>query len=265
MARRSTEDPALLAGLAGALFLALAPGMPGGSGIRGQDVPEPLRPPYAEVPDRGVRPAFGWVTEQATEAAGLPLLHRAALPPSHREIRAWIGFGLVLPHTLVRIVEGPGGVRGELYQWWESFEDPEEEPSMGIREWLDAAPGSVACRHRPSGNVRTTVHAGGRRSDASGRMWVCRVAPPPGGDPDWREVMGGLDSLRAFELPDPPADDPEGQAGPDGIALQVEVLAGDSYRTYRYSNPGWRPSPRARHAAGIMELLQRVSSVLLGR
>lgn len=88
-------------------------------------LPAALRAQEPAAPDEQ-RPRFAWVTDSVAAPLNLPPLRAAKRVEGVREIRIWTGFGIVLQHGLVRLVESPEGVRGERVERdppvdWERF------------------------------------------------------------------------------------------------------------------------------------------------
>src|SRR5680860_1417595 len=79
--------------------------------------PPAARPPiinmsYASEPTTREPPRFAFATEKAAALLELPPLHRVSLPEGVEELRVWTGFGLALPHRLLRLTRTESGVRG---------------------------------------------------------------------------------------------------------------------------------------------------------
>jgi len=67
----------------------------------------------------------GLVLEGAARAAGLPILRTAALPAGTREMRFSPSAGGMIwqPIPLLRLIERPDRVLGELYLYWPRLAD----------------------------------------------------------------------------------------------------------------------------------------------
>lgn len=189
----------------------------------------PYRPDTVVV----ATPTFAWVTDPVAAVRGLPVLRDARLPDGYREFRLWVGFGVLLPRELLRIVEtADGRVEGELLAWWARHEAMDSDSLPPVWEVY----GRDGCEY-------------GGTNDLAG---YCRVRFAS--EPDWSTVLGRLDDLEAGVLPDPSIL-PGGRMSLEGRSIEVEIRTGSRYHSYSYRNPLTQPWPDARTAEKIMQLV----------
>ena len=214
-----------------------------------QETWELRNPGYRSSPDV---PRFGFVTDLIGEAAGLGRLREFTLPEGVREARIWVGFGIFIPHKLLRLVDDGSVVTGELFHWWSSFDDFRTDPAMSdFRADMERLAGRFGCSVQPNGHITTTMR-GAERIEQQGWSGVCR-ADFGDGEPTWSEVLASLERLGVFTLPGPETLTPPSEVVVlDGVSMQVEVLEGAAYRTYTFGNPGAQPWPEAQDAARIL-------------
>lgn len=183
-----------------------------------------LIPACGPAEDGGSR-VYSDVTDSVAVAAGLRPLHKGRLPAGvRREVRAYIGFGIVVTQQVIRIWHDKSGVHGWVGLWWPS----------------DI--GGLDSTFRPD---CTDVRAGAGYK-------TCTVATP---NIDWRAVLARLDRYRVARLP-------QQQQRPmvlDGVSLVIEHRDGARYNTYRYSNPGGDgEDPNETDARRILDMLARL-------
>ena len=177
-------------------------------------------------------PAFAWVTDSVAKLNGLANLRSGRSANISREIRLWVGFGMVPPHLLLRVADSAGTLVGQRIAWWDG-----EEDSADRRE-------HVIC------SLQCTDKAIGRGMES------CRL--PPMSPATIRTIWQLADSLDAWRLPDPMQLSPEGQSGTDGTSIMVEVRTTPGYRTYDYWEPDSAPWPEAKRAAVLMRFVYSV-------
>lgn len=211
--------------------------------------------PYESAATTRERPTFAFATEKAVALLDLPPLHRVTLPEGIEELRVWGGFGLAVPHRLLRLTRRESGVQGELVLWRELREHP---VSASVFQPFVAEMRRVAGRRGcGEGNIGTRWVSHGAHGRRSGRGWVfaCRVdyvAAPS----DWSALRTRLHELGIHELPDPSTLPQMQVSVVDGVSLEVEILAGSHYRSYTYRAPYLQAGPKAEVADRILDLVQ---------
>lgn len=210
----------------------------------GQVATDPAAGPasfYHPAPPRQEAPGFAWVEDSIAAVLDLPPLRQVSLPEGAREIRVWAGFGIVYPGDLLRVVQTPDTVYGEIHEWWDSW-GPWSPDADGrfilddIRRWSAG---------RGCGELRVGTNVA-----------VCRR--PDDDRVDWAAVATRLDGLgaweRTFPWPDP--------TSIDGVWIDVEVLRGDRYAAWGWDNP--EPDARGDEGlvAGVLTLVREVQERL---
>lgn len=186
-------------------------------------------------------PEFAWVISGWDRALRLPALRSVSLPAGRRELRAWIGFGLIVPGQFVRIVQAPDTTVGRLVMIW-------DRPVGAADSWLGRFEGDMQALYRCPVVLGDSTAQPGQDQE---RACVARRPRPY----DWRPVLDSLDALGVWTVRNSRQRDPLECSGLDGISLVVELLDGARYHTW-CSFGGARPLP----AGPIMDLLQRIPS-----
>jgi hypothetical protein len=164
-------------------------------------------------------------------ANGLPDLELGPHARGEREIRVWIGFGLVWPLNLYRLVERNGKVTGEYIRAWERG---------GPREGPDSTDFAALMRYDERGRCSSF-----RRGPLAESCVANFVSAPP-----WAKIWREIDTLGVFTLPD--ASTLKGEVGVfDGWGMVVETWDGAAYRIWSYANPWAQPWPEATRAVKI--------------
>jgi hypothetical protein len=189
---------------------------------------------------------FRDVIDSVASTAALASLRDAALPPGvRREVRAYVGFGLMSVQQILRIRDEEDGVSGWLGLWWPGERLPYQIPDATEAQYAAARQARAAqvarLRERIADLGCTEFHA---RTDYE----TCTL-PTPG--IAWASVLARLDDLGVARLPQQPE-----QYGLDGVTLVIEYRDGSGYRAYSY----WTPSHdvenvNERAAAAIMDLI----------
>lgn len=237
------------------LFVAVAALLPGTGGTAQTALWTPRPMPYDTITSELPEPHFAFATDPVAETMGIPPLRGVKLRPGFEEVRIWIGFGVVIPHKLIRLTKTSEGVRGELVLWWDLMEYPIRDAALA--SFLADIHQSAACNQSNNG-MRWTAR-GTNGESIEGRDWTfaCR-ASFGNGSPDWEVFWGRLREIGALELPDPSTLSPEETIVLDGISIEVEVLQGERYHTYTYSNPDVQPRPEAKVATAVVDLARRL-------
>lgn len=192
----------------------------------------------AAVPD--ATPAPKWeapfllrFTSGPAQASGLGLLKDRDLVTGEREVRVWIGFGLMLPEHMLRFrVSSSGDISGESFVYY-----PED------LSYLDP---------RDASAFRRKVKSRCTNFKTGAEVVICTATYKKA--PDWHAIYKQLVGLGLLELPDQ-STLPRPSTVLDGVAMVVEIKSGASYRAYEYSNPRFRTEPEAMNASQIMDVV----------
>lgn len=193
---------------------------------------------HADTPKLVSRIFLPSVVDPARSAHLQPLVD-LALPPNEREVRVWIGFGVVSQMQLVRIqVASSGQIRGEAVFYHPptpknpSSDDASYFAELGKKCKDIGSSGSwIACQ--PIGTVGT----------------------------DWTSTYHSMLALGLWDLPDESTLPPPSMQIMDGVGMLVELRDGANYRAYTYVNPGTNNAPEAQKAAKIMGITGDLSRV----
>jgi len=173
-------------------------------------------------------------THGASEAAGIGKLKEISLPDGEREIRIWVGFGVMRTDHMLRLQVGPSGnVNGEvLAHYRNDLSDMEPQDAAEFRQSV-----LQGCTNPKEGQESNTCTVNYRRA------------------PNWQSIYKRIISLGVLTLPDESA-----LAAPeleiiDGVAMVVEVRDGSQYRAYMYSNSWARKEPEAIAATKILQIV----------
>jgi hypothetical protein len=167
------------------------------------------------------------------------------LPPGHRELRFWSGFGLFQPETFTQVTSNGHTVRGRRVFWWTTAAD-------AAAELAAERDSSLISNRELYENLRATAGCGPIWKH--GDYELCAVALTP--KESWAGILARLDSLGVGSLPDASTLSPPGPMGLDGWSIVVEVRDGSAYSTYSYWMPAEdAPQPEVRRAAQIVKVL----------
>ena len=206
------------------------------------------------APKERVAPDFSFATDPVVELLGLPALRRVGVPEGTTELRIWIGFGIVVPHLLLRLTKVGNTVQGELVRWWSAMDHPSEDARFG--DFLAAQQrlaGDSGCVEAQSGDDWIEMREQG---SVHHKGWTFACRADFGGDvPDWTSVFGDLAELGVGDLPDPSTLSPEPSMVADGTSVEVEFLRASQYHAYTYNNPDLQPWSEARVAEAIIDLV----------
>lgn len=176
-------------------------------------------------------------THAASAAAGIGKLQDTPLPEGRREIRVWMGFGVLRVDRMLRLQLAPSGaVKGSvLVHYKNDLSDLDPEDAADFRRSV-----RLGCRNFKVGTESNSCEATYRRS------------------PIWRSVYRKLSRLGIATLPDESSLPPPELEVTDGSAMVVEIRDGAHYRAYEYSNPWARKGPEAAAAEAIMQAVATV-------
>ncbi len=173
------------------------------------------------------------------EPLGIPRLRTTNFQKGTREIRIYTGIVIAYPRSGLIVHEQAGRVSGVLFRYW-PVDDSAFDESLGAEQRFT---------ENEAGRCRTIV----RGKDAT--LCVVRFSR----EPDWRALLGSLDSANAWNLPDESQVPSRGMVI-DGWVIRVEARRDTSYRRYQYHNPQvYRPpeGANALHIMGILDSLFR--------
>lgn len=203
--------------------------------------PLPIQPPRRPPSHR---PPPLATADGVPSAAGLRPLRLLRGQPG-REIRIWIGGGFSYPQDLFRFVDRRGQVTGEWVLHWHV-----SPPDTALGE----RPGETfhdLMLHSLAGSC-----TGFRERDG---FAICRALYTR--PPDWTSVLREAEAAGLWELPDQSLL-PNRRMVHDGWGITVELLDGDFYRVYHYSNPDHQEWPEARQAVAIADAMRSMVGVM---
>lgn len=163
---------------------------------------------------------------EIARALDIPDLREVTLPSSVQELRLsnWYPSVYGWPVVFLRIIRQPDQTYAELYVW------------SGVSR--DSTAVTDAAQHSYCGPV-------------SDRRRVCVESVTFDAVANWDSLAMELETLGPCELPG------EGHVD-DGGELLLQMLDGETYRSYECNAPKLRRSESARRAAAAMELLQQL-------
>ncbi|MFZ5844768.1 MAG: hypothetical protein ACOY3E_17930 [Pseudomonadota bacterium] len=172
-------------------------------------------------------------TDDPARAMHLPLLREVGSDFAQRELRIWIGFGVVKPESLARfVIDQNGNLSTESYLYYgvDWKDDPEKEFRDLYEDMISDC---------------TVIGVYGKDE-------ACRLKKL---DKNlYRKVFKKIEALGVWTLPD--GNDvstyEDELVVSDGIAMVIEVRDGPFYRAYSWSNPGFRKAPEAIRASKIL-------------
>ena len=172
--------------------------------------------------------------------AGLKPLQGAPLRDGEREARIWVGFGLIHPDAMLRLVrDANGSIHGDIVVWFEPSEYPQDAAyNRQLTQQLE--------------------HACGRHIETR-RVTACTARPTS--RRSWSALYGWMTAQGLWELPDESKLPQQQFVVSDGVAMLVELRDGPHYRAYEYSNPMFREEPESHGAAKILRAVQDISPV----
>lgn len=170
-------------------------------------------------------------TDDVATTAGIGVLKDTPLPEGHREIRVWLGFGIIVPEQMLRLqVTGSNRVSGQVLVHYPSdLSYMENDEATAFRK--DVLSTCKNIRKGTEHDVCTSTFAQ---------------------QPDWLRAYRKLLMLGIDKLPDESRLPTPDFVVTDGVAMVVEIRDGASYRAYEYSNPAFRKEPEAKAAVKIM-------------
>ena len=181
--------------------------------------------------------------DDVVRTIGLAPLSQLKLERGWREVRLWVsGPGPVLKSRVVRVVQSPDSVFGEVYQWWHGD--------------LDQSGDDLSCR---GGQSRDEFMAGPDSADLRPvGIVACRLEVP---DPNWAGLARRLDELDVWDLGSMQQLQwsADGQLsvrkGADGTSVTGETLNAGRYHAFYWWEPRVGDGP---DAAAAREVVERV-------
>ena len=181
-------------------------------------------------PAANERPFLLRFTDDRARVAQIGILEELPIPEGQREIRIWIGFGILRIERMLRLRVGADGeVTGDVINSFRISDLPAED-AQELRAGI-----LKGCADWKQGTETETCISRFRWR----QNWSCIYR---------RLIDLGIDQLPdESRLPEPEFD------VNDGVAMVVEIRDGGRYRAYQYSNPGFRTEPEAVSALKIMQ------------
>ncbi len=180
--------------------------------------------------------SFVEYTDKKARAVNLIPLREKPLKTGYKEIRVWVGFGVVSPEDLLILnIDDVGKVSGRKVLIYERDpSDWEDDP-----EELEYLLGSIYSRCTIIGKYKHTESCSLKHNEIF----------------DWSKIYEKLKALDVWHLPDESKLPKTEIIVHDGFAMVVELSDGKSYRAYYYGNPAFRDGKEARKASEIMSFI----------
>ena len=207
---------------------------------------------------RGVRPdtapSESETLDLIARVGRIPLLRAHPPRDGRRELRLWLGGGIAIPETLVRLTIDGAEVRGEVIRYLEQTV-PDRDANPSWRAFMDSVPDWL---HRdfgcPDVATDTLRYPGAQAGYQNELVAVCTARYPH--EPDWRGLLRELESHRVWTLPDE-SELPSlaNIVSTDGGGVIVETWNGRRYHSYTFGDTNLIPAPEARDADAIQKAL----------
>lgn len=180
--------------------------------------------------------SFVEFTDDKALSANLAPLRKKALIPGTKEIRVWVGFGIVSPEDLLVLkIDQDERVTGQRI--WVYKVEPEnwkDEPEA-LEEYLDG----IYYRCNIINKYQNIESCEVKNSEFY----------------DWSKIYSRLLNLDIWTLPDESKLPKPEVIVLDGFSVVVELSDGVNYRAYSYSNPGFRKDEEANKASQMMNFI----------
>ena len=181
-------------------------------------------------------------TNPPARSMNLPLLRESPLPKGAKEVRIWIGFGIVHPDFMLRFQIGTDGtLTGTMLAYAEPY--PTDETYY---QWISAVLAAMCSSIQGDDTIKSCS------ADASR-------------DIRWNVIYRQLVAESLWTLPDESELPEPKYTMSDGEAFVVELRDGKGYRAYQYANPGMREGLTAERATALMHRVDRVIEPVLTR
>jgi hypothetical protein len=177
--------------------------------------------------------------EEPTRLAHLLPLKDTTLQSGEKEIRIWIGFGVVDGLQMVRISVDPAGhIQGEAaYSHRLMPKNPNKDDKYYYSEMAKQCKAISRSETQESCRPVSAAHV------------------------DWGKTYRSMVELGLWDLPDESKLPKPSMSMVDGFAMLVELRVGTDYRAYLYGNPSFNSAPEAQRAAKIMGIAGAISGV----
>jgi hypothetical protein len=175
-------------------------------------------------------------TDKKARAIDLTPLREKSLAHGNKEIRIWVGFGVVSPEDLLIInIDNSGNVSGrKVLTYNRDPEDWKDDPEE-LEYFLD----SIYSRCELIGSFKHLESCGLKHNEIF----------------DWSKIYTKLEKLDIWTLPDESKLPELEIVILDGFSVFVELHDSISYRAYHYGNPGFRKDKEAQNASEIMSFV----------
>ncbi|WP_144393362.1 hypothetical protein [Pleionea sediminis] len=193
---------------------------------------EPL--PLEKIEDETA--GFVEYTDEKARAVGLVPLREKVIAAGNKEIRIWVGFGIISPEDLLILnIDGAGVVSGQKVLIYDRSSDAWKDEPEELEYFLE----SIYHRCDVIERYNNLESCGLKHNDIF----------------DWGKIYKKLENLNVWSLPDESKLPKLDFVVLDGYALVVELHDGASYRAYHYSNPAFRKEKEAHSASEIMSFV----------
>jgi hypothetical protein len=217
-------------------------------------VPETLPPRFARGARPDTAPAESETLDLVARVGKFPVLRARPPAGARRELRLWLGGGIAIPMTLIRLTIDGDRVRGQVINYL-----VQTVPDRGVapewRAFMDSVPDWL--RHTfGCGDLATdTLHFPDAQAGYRNQLVaVCESRYSP--EPDWRGLLRALEAHQVWTLPD------ESElptianiVSMDGGGMTVEAWNGSRYHTYSHDSSPAIETPEARDASAIQRAL----------
>ncbi len=180
--------------------------------------------------------SFVEFTYKKAKSVNLVPLNTKSIIEGSKEIRVWVGFGIVSPEDLVIInIDEKGKISGKKVLIYNRDPDNWEGEEEALDEFLE----DMYLRCDVIGIHNHVESCGIKQNEIY----------------DWSKIYDKLESFDIWTLPDESALPKPEVLVLDGFAVVVELREGNSYRAYHYGNPGFRKGTEAARASEIMSFV----------
>lgn len=179
--------------------------------------------------------SFVEFTDKKAKALKLEPLRSNSTSEGSKEIRVWVGFGIVSPEDLLILnIDKKGNVSGRKVLIYNR--DPDNwEGEESLNEFLEDLYSRCDVI-----DIHNNIETCGLKHNAIF---------------DWSKIYSILEKLDIWTLPDESALPKPEILVLDGLSVVVELREGSSYRAYHYANPGFRKEDEATKASEIMSFV----------
>jgi len=180
--------------------------------------------------------SFVELTDKKARAVKLKSLRDKTIIEGNKEIRVWVGFGIVSSEDLLILkVDKKGKVTGRKILIYNRDPENWEGDEEALNEFLEG----IYIRCDVIG-IHNHIESCGLKKN---QIY------------DWSKIYNKMEKLDIWTLPDESALPQPEILILDGFSLVVELREGYSYRAYRYGNPGFRKEDEAVKASEIMSFV----------